>query len=123
LFITHDRGVVADTADRVAVMYAGRMVEAGDVTEVFDDPRHAYTVGLMRASPRTAVGQQRLNDIPGSVPELRDRPSGCTFSPRCAFAIPSCQIPGAEKTIQDGTHLSRCIRGADLAKLLGETHV
>lgn len=123
LFITHDLGVVAETADRVAVMYAGRMVEAGQVAEVFDNPQHAYTIGLMRASPRTAAGQRRLNDIPGSVPELRDRPQGCTFAPRCAVTTPACQVPGAEKAVQVGTHLSRCIRRDELGTLLGATHV
>lgn len=117
LFITHDLGVVAETADRVAVMYAGRLVESASVTEVFDDPRHAYTIGLMQASPRVSEGRHRLNDIPGSVPELSARPPGCTFAPRCAFALPECSVPGAETPVTQNAHLSRCLRRADLRRL------
>lgn len=123
LFITHDLGVVAETADRVAVMYAGRMVEAASVTDVFDDPRHAYTMGLMQASPRVSAGRNRLNDIPGSVPELFARPKGCTFAPRCAFALDECRVPGAEKPVIRDNHLSRCVRSAVLGQLQEDMHV
>ena len=123
LLITHDLGVVAETADRVAVMYAGRMVESAPVIDVFDDPRHAYTIGLMQASPRVSKGRDRLNDIPGSVPELLARPEGCTFAPRCAFAAEICSVPGAETAVTRGNHISRCARSDELHKLLEVSHV
>jgi oligopeptide/dipeptide ABC transporter ATP-binding protein len=117
LFITHDLGVVAEIADRVAVMYAGRLVEAAKVGPVFDDPRHAYPIGLMEASPRVNVSQHRLKDIPGSVPDVNGRPDGCSFAPRCPFALEACREPGAADPRLEGGHMSRCLRSADLPKL------
>jgi oligopeptide/dipeptide ABC transporter ATP-binding protein len=114
LFITHDLGVVAETADRVAVMYAGRLVEAGPVAAIFDDPRHAYTVGLMQASPRVNVSQRRLQDIPGAVPDVHTRPPGCSFAPRCAYALEACREPGAATPHTEGGHMSRCVRSGEL---------
>ena len=95
LLITHDMGVVAENADRVLVMYAGRVVEQARVTELFDQPLHPYTAGLMasipRIDPEAALGRPRLNEIPGLVPSLRDRPSGCAFAPRCRYATERCR--------------------------------
>jgi oligopeptide/dipeptide ABC transporter ATP-binding protein len=90
LFITHDLGVVAQTAQRVAVLYAGRVVETGDVDEIFRAPRHPYTQGLMSAMPGLAEPRTRLKVIPGVVPDLLSRPAGCSFRERCDFADGLC---------------------------------
>lgn len=117
LFITHDLGVVAETADRVAVMYAGQLVEAGPVSAIFDDPQHAYTVGLMQASPRVNIHQKRLKDIPGVVPDVKSRPEGCIFAPRCTLAMEACRRPIPAPQTQISGHMSRCIRRHELRSL------
>ncbi len=92
LLITHDLGVVAENADRVGVMYAGRLVEEAGVSELFCDPRHPYTQGLLRSLPgaRTAGADRRLKTLPGSVPDPENFPSGCRFHPRCFAAFEPC---------------------------------
>ncbi|MCZ0733091.1 ABC transporter ATP-binding protein [Phreatobacter sp. AB_2022a] len=100
VFITHDLGVVAEIADRVAVLYAGKVVEQSDVFTLFDGARHPYTRGLMRSTPRLAAGTDRLTEIRGMVPPPNALPSGCAFAPRCAQADERCQAepplaPGA----------------------------
>ena len=92
VFITHDLGVVAEIADRVAVMYAGQIVESGTTSSTFARPRMPYTHGLMQSIPHIGSSEhhQRLRTIPGSVPMLTDLPSGCRFRTRCAYAIPAC---------------------------------
>jgi peptide/nickel transport system ATP-binding protein len=91
LLITHDLGVVADLAQRVLVMYTGRLFESAKTTEIFDDPRHPYTRGLLGAITRLGSGRDTpLRGIPGSVPDLLDLPSGCTFHPRCELADDAC---------------------------------
>jgi oligopeptide/dipeptide ABC transporter ATP-binding protein len=90
LLITHDLGVVAETARRVAVMYAGRIVEEGDVQGVFERPRHPYTAGLLRSRPRLDVPHGRLVPIEGSVPDAFHQPPGCPFHPRCPLAEARC---------------------------------
>jgi peptide/nickel transport system ATP-binding protein len=92
MLITHAMGVVAETAQRVAVMYAGKVVEEAPVGELFSRPRHPYTQGLIRSIPRLdrAGGKTRLEAIPGTVPSLIDPPPGCRFAPRCSFAMPAC---------------------------------
>ena len=84
MLITHDLGVVAENADVVAVMYAGRLVEYGSVQAVFDEPLHPYTRGLFESMPRLGEAKHRLVTIPGNVPNPTDFPSGCPFHPRCA---------------------------------------
>ena len=90
IFVTHDLGVVAETADRVAVMYAGRIVETASVDDLFRAPRHPYTAGLLGALPRADRDAEDLAVIPGSVPPLDALPPGCAFAPRCPRASASC---------------------------------
>lgn len=91
LLITHDLGVVAEVADVVGVMYAGRLVERAPARELFADPRHPYTRGLMHSAPsRRSMGLSRLPTIPGSVPSLQNMTPGCPFQPRCPEAMPRC---------------------------------
>jgi oligopeptide/dipeptide ABC transporter ATP-binding protein len=110
LFITHDFGVVAQIADRVAVMYAGRVVEQGLTDEVLRHPRHPYTEGLLRAAPR--LNREKLVAIPGTVPQLAELPSGCAFGPRCSKHIAECDATVPELTQAAGAsenHRARCI--------------
>jgi peptide/nickel transport system ATP-binding protein len=90
MLITHDMGVIAETADRVAVMYAGRVIEVGAVAEVVGNPLHPYARGLMGAIPTLAGGAERLVQIPGSMPRLNAIPPGCPFNPRCPHAYEPC---------------------------------
>ncbi|MAA98926.1 MAG: methionine ABC transporter ATP-binding protein [Stappia sp.] len=91
MLITHDMGVIAETADRVAVMYSGRIAEIGPVRDVIKSPSHPYTVGLMGAIPSlTGETEQRLTQIPGSMPRLDSIPRGCAFNPRCAYTFDRC---------------------------------
>jgi peptide/nickel transport system ATP-binding protein len=92
MLITHDMGVIAETADRVAVMYAGRIAEIGPVRDVVQRPRHPYTKGLMGAIPTVGAHATRLVQIPGSMPRLAAIPSGCAFHPRCAHAFDRCRV-------------------------------
>jgi oligopeptide/dipeptide ABC transporter ATP-binding protein len=110
LFITHDLGVVAQIADRIAVMYAGRVVEEGPVSEVLHHPRHPYTEGLLRAAPRLEAA--KLVPIPGAVPTLDALPPGCAFAPRCAKHIAECDAAVPPLLAANGTgenHRARCI--------------
>jgi peptide/nickel transport system ATP-binding protein len=92
MLITHDMGVIAETADRVAVMYAGRIVEIGAVRDVVQSPRHPYTIGLMGSIPKPDVDTPRLTQIPGTMPRLTAIPTGCAFHPRCPRAFAPCAI-------------------------------
>ncbi len=91
VLITHDMGVVAETAQRVAVMYAGQQVEVRGVEDLFENPRHPYTSALLDALPERSVEGSRLSTIPGVVPGAGDRPDGCLFNPRCRFVQTECQ--------------------------------
>jgi oligopeptide/dipeptide ABC transporter ATP-binding protein len=108
LMITHDLGVVAEIADEVAVMYAGRIVESGPVAAIFNDPQHPYTLGLMASMPGLQGRQGRLVTIPGSVPSPQMMPNGCRFAPRCPFAEAACTTtrPGLTGT----GHRVACLR-------------
>jgi len=92
LLITHDLAVVAETAQRVVVMYAGQQVETGPVPQIFETPRHPYTQALLAALPEHNIGRPRLQAIPGVVPGQHDRPTGCLLSPRCRYAITRCRV-------------------------------
>lgn len=91
LFITHDLGVIAEMADRVVVMYAGYVVEEAYTQDLFDNPLHPYTIGLMNSKPDLHTGTNRLNVIPGNVPSMIDMPPGCPFYPRCEYAMEICK--------------------------------
>jgi len=114
LLITHDLGVVAETADRVAVMYAGKIVEEASVTELFTRPRHPYTEGLLRAVPRLNEERQgrmlRLQTIEGTVPNPLELPPGCRFAPRCPHAKDKCREGDIPLLDLGAEHFSRCIR-------------
>jgi len=92
LIITHDLGVIAEIADEVVVMYAGKVVESAPVDALFADPQHPYTIGLLGSIPRIEVDRARLSTIEGSVPSPNNQPKGCRFAPRCPFADPRCHL-------------------------------
>ncbi len=107
MLVTHDMGVIAETSDRVAVMYAGRVAEIGPVQDVVRNPLHPYAKGLMGAIPTLAGEDQRLVQIPGSMPRLSAIPRGCSFNPRCAFAFDRCRAERPEPLPQ-GTQSVAC---------------
>ena len=90
MLVTHDMGVIAETADRVAVMYAGRIAEIGPVRQVIQNPKHPYTVGLMGSIPSIDQGDGRLTQIEGAMPRLTAIPQGCAFNPRCTLTMDRC---------------------------------
>lgn len=110
ILITHDLGVVAEIADRVAVMYAGRIVESGPIELIFGQMRHPYTRGLLESIPHLEEKKKRLNAIPGQVPNPTDLPAGCKFHPRCFLRIDECERGEPPLFQVDGNHCSRCIR-------------
>jgi peptide/nickel transport system ATP-binding protein len=117
MLITHAMGVIAETAQRVAVMYAGKVVEEAPVAELFRAPRHPYTRGLIRSIPRidlAATRKERLEAIPGVVPSLLDPAPGCRFAPRCAHAREECRATPALREIGAG-HKVACVRAEALA--------
>jgi peptide/nickel transport system ATP-binding protein len=115
LLITHDLGVVAETADDVVVMYAGRAVEQADVMSLFAKPLHPYTVGLFNSLPRVDRSSERLQAIPGNVPAPTNFPTGCRFRTRCPLATSQCEQDPPLAEVEPG-HRSACWYAADLAK-------
>jgi oligopeptide/dipeptide ABC transporter ATP-binding protein len=113
LFVTHDLGVVAELCDRVAVMYAGQIVEEGPVDQLFAEPRHPYTEGLLGAIPQLAERSDRLESIPGVVPAPGAMPDGCRFHPRCPYATEACLEPVPFAEI-GGARGVRCVRHDEL---------
>lgn len=107
ILITHDMGVVAETAHRVVVMYAGQVAETRTAADLFEAPRHPYTGALLDALPERAIGRRRLPTIPGVVPGIADRPHGCLFNPRCRFADERCRIE-RPALAADGSGSIRC---------------
>src|SRR6187431_3160755 len=107
MLVTHDMGVIAETSDRVAVMYSGRIAEIGPVQDVVQNPLHPYAKGLMGAIPTLAGEDKRLVQIPGSMPRLSAIPPGCSFNPRCAFAFDRCRVDRPEP-IKQGSHAVAC---------------
>ncbi len=113
LFISHHLGVIAELCEEVVVMYAGEVVERGSVRQIFNDPRHPYTVRLLECDPARQTSRVRhLPTIPGEIPDLRDRPHGCIFAPRCHRAHDACSTPQAERDTGDG-HFARCVLAND----------
>jgi peptide/nickel transport system ATP-binding protein len=110
LLVTHDMGVVAQTCQRVAVMYAGQIVETAATADLFARPRHPYTMGLLNCVPRIDADLSRLVPIPGAPPDLAQPPSGCRFHPRCPLATAACRVGQPPLTEVAPGHFSRCIR-------------
>jgi oligopeptide/dipeptide ABC transporter ATP-binding protein len=108
LLITHDLGVVAQTADDVAVMYAGNIVEQGPARDVLKNPSHPYTIGLLRSLPGAGPPKARMEVIPGTVPGLWNRPGGCAFHPRCPHAFERCSLDAPPLFDLEGGKKSRC---------------
>jgi peptide/nickel transport system ATP-binding protein len=115
IFISHDLSLAAELADRVATMYAGRVVELAPVEELFYRTRHPYTLGLLHAVPTLATGQEMIVSIPGSPPDLIDLPAGCTFHPRCPYAVERCMGPDEPPDyVVAANHTSACFRWQEL---------
>ncbi len=111
ILITHDLGVVAETCDTVAVIYAGKIVEYGSLEDVFDHPTHSYTKGLFGSLPGMAVGEKRLRSINGLPPDPTNLPCGCAFSPRCPNACDKCRVEGETPYVEvTPGHFVRCVR-------------
>ncbi|WP_338150977.1 ABC transporter ATP-binding protein [Neoroseomonas soli] len=115
MIITHNMGVIAETADRVLVMYAGRVIEEAPVAGIFDRPLHPYTRGLLECVPSLVEDKPRLVAIPGTLPEPARRPPGCRFAPRCVHAQPACTAAIPSLELLEPTHTAACFRARELA--------
>ena len=120
LLVTHDLGVVAQTADRVAVMYAGRIVEQAPVRRLFHAPAHPYTQALLRAMPGASASHGRLEAIVGQLPSLDRRPAGCAFAPRCTWRHEACDLAVPDLYDVDATQVSRCLLVKEAAEVTRE---
>jgi len=109
ILVTHDLGVIAQTCDRVAVMYAGKLVELAPVRNLFTEPKHAYTVGLRLSLPEGGDSRQPLQPIPGSPPNVTNLPRGCAFAPRCGYVTDACREAEPELVQTSEGHLTACI--------------
>ena len=116
ILITHDLGVVAQTCEKAAVIYAGEIVEYGTVHEVFKDMRHPYTIGLMNSIPKIHVDERRLHPIEGLMPDPMSLPEGCKFCDRCRFAIEKCKKENPELMKRGGEQSVRCFRADENLK-------
>ena len=121
LLVTHDLGVVAETCERIAVMYAGRICETGSVQAIFRHPRHAYTDALLRAMPREAPARGALLTIPGQPPRLDQPIPGCAFAPRCGYAEPRCSGIRPDMLVQPEGQHSACFAAGRLPARLSES--
>ena len=110
IMITHDLGVVAETCDKVAVMYAGEIVEYGSLEDIFDRTSHPYTIGLMGSVPSLDEDVDRLKPIPGLMPDPANLPAGCKFSPRCPYACEACTCAVPETVETDSGHFVKCVK-------------
>ena len=108
ILITHNMGIVAQMADRVGVMYAGRLAELGTVDQIFSSPRHPYTQALLQSIPTVEGEKRTLSVIPGSPPDLRNLPSGCAFHPRCPHAFDRCKVDDPRLQTTTGEGLAAC---------------
>lgn len=109
VLITHDLGIVAEMCDKVAVVYAGKIIESGSVEDVFDHPAHPYTLGLFHSLPGFAEGESRLHPIPGLPPDPSNLPEGCSFAPRCPRATEACKSCQVENKEYRPGHFCRCL--------------
>jgi dipeptide transport system ATP-binding protein len=114
--ITHEMGVVAETAERIVVMYAGEAVEVQPAAKLFEQPHHPYTAALLEALPERSVGHRRLSTIPGVVPGVEDRPAGCLFNPRCSYADDNCRSIRPEITLEAPLEEVRCLKPLNRAR-------
>lgn len=114
ILITHDLGVVAEMADKVAVMYAGEIVEEASVFELFEHPKHPYTIGLLGSLPKINEQRERLDSIPGSVPNMLSMPSGCPFHPRCAYADERCRQIKPRLEEKAAGHRVSCLKAEEV---------
>ena len=118
ILITHDLGVVAKIADRIAVMYAGKIIETGDKREIFYTPEHPYTQGLLNSVPRLDLLKEELQPIEGTPPDLFSPPKGCPFTARCPFAMDVCGEVYPETTVLTETHVVDCWLQDERSKLV-----
>lgn len=116
ILITHDLGVVAQTCEKAAIIYAGEVVEYGTVHEIFKDMRHPYTIGLMNSIPKIHVDERRLHPIEGLMPDPMALPDGCCFCDRCRFSEERCQAEKPAMTLLDGEHQVRCFRAKEILR-------
>jgi oligopeptide/dipeptide ABC transporter ATP-binding protein len=114
ILITHDLGIVAEMADRVMVMYAGEVVEEASVHELFDHPKHPYTIGLLGSLPKIEEQREELDSITGSVPNPLDMPSGCAFHPRCKWADYKCKVVKPKLELYGENHYARCLKAGEV---------
>jgi peptide/nickel transport system ATP-binding protein len=114
ILITHDMGVVADIADRITVLYAGRVCESAKTKTIFYNPKHPYTNALLTAVPSLAIKTKKLTVIPGSIPNLISPPTGCRFHPRCEYAQEKCKETIPELIEIEPGHKVACIRAMEL---------
>ena len=115
MLVTHDMGVIAETADRVAVMYAGRIAEVGPVREVIKNAKHPYTAGLMGSIPKVGRTAARLAQIDGAMPRLNAIPPGCAFNPRCTKVFGRCRVEPPEPTFHRGKLRTKAANIGDIA--------
>jgi peptide/nickel transport system ATP-binding protein len=113
IFVTHDLGVAAEIADRIAVMYAGRIVEEGPVADVLRAPLHPYTQGLLASTVHGQSRDNAIEAIPGSPPDLRRLPAGCAFAPRCVHVRPDCRVAVPAPRSPSHGRMARCLRVTD----------
>jgi peptide/nickel transport system ATP-binding protein len=114
ILITHDMGVVAGVADRISVLYAGRVCESASTKTIFHNPLHPYTKALLEAVPNIAIKKEKLTVIPGTIPNLIEPPSGCRFHPRCDFAGSACSVTVPRLVEMEPEHYVACIRAKEI---------
>src|ERR1700752_1613502 len=117
IFVTHDIGAAVEVSDRLAVMYAGRFVETGTARDVLRKRAHPYTEGLLAANLHGVEPGSRLMTIPGAPPNLADLPPGCSFAPRCAYALPQCGAAMPAPVMCGDDHTARCLRAEERTRL------
>ena len=114
ILITHDLGIAAQLCNKIAIMYAGKMVEFGSSKDIFSNPRHPYTMGLLNSVPRVDSIKSRLTAIPGTIPDMVSPPSGCRFHPRCTYSVKDCEISDTPMVNIVRDRLSACIRDKEI---------